>query len=535
MLYLAEVKKQTRGFISGIRTDLKLLACQHNDQTWSVVPGDETVSTEELDTMGEGTLVILNLGNNRQVQGQPKVAAPELIRQLQRLSRLSEKLKDQQEEIEQWKESLTYQSQELSRREMEMEAQIEQLEKIRQESQQIAVRRQEADSAWKKVQESQRTIKDFQRRFGNLINLPPQYTEKLQQLIHRLTQTQEGSDVNFSPLQIIVSTIEKQQDILNGFWQQLEPLNGQIRQYQENIEQQKPIIENYAQEIDSTRSALEQAKIQFEVQQNILTNKQARLRNVNLNLRNAQDLQESLTNIANGISDVPLDSKVDVVALENMPLGELEEIVSQLQADLDKLVRFVNDQEEELTLQCQTVEELIQKLTQASAYDRITIEEELAEEQERKQFLDETLVGQRRNIKEQQNIFLQHLRVLRRRQGVIDFESNLASINLDPLLLQIEELQNNAREESQLLESEIEHLQRSLEQIQEMIEQLDKEQERKNQELKTAQDNWHQAQLEVTRLTTRLTFYQEALQPIQDRLDELRKQLEGLKQWLLFD
>jgi len=120
VLYLAEVKKQTRGFMSGSRTEIKLLACQHNDQTWSPVPGDEVIALDECDQMGEGTLLMVNLGNNRQIQGEPQTAAPELVRQLQKLSRLSEKLKTQQEEIEQWKQSLTYQSQELARREAEI-------------------------------------------------------------------------------------------------------------------------------------------------------------------------------------------------------------------------------------------------------------------------------------------------------------------------------------------------------------------------------------------------------------------------------
>src|SRR5512140_1075710 len=102
--------------MSSSRTEIKLLACQHNDQTWSAVPGEEMVSLEELDQLGEGTLLMVNLGNNRQIQGRRELAGPELVRQLQKLSRLSEKLKDQQAEIEQWKQSLTIQSQELSRR-----------------------------------------------------------------------------------------------------------------------------------------------------------------------------------------------------------------------------------------------------------------------------------------------------------------------------------------------------------------------------------------------------------------------------------
>jgi DNA repair exonuclease SbcCD ATPase subunit len=166
VLYLAEVKKQTRGFIGGSRTEIKLLAFQHNDQTWSPVPGEEVVDLEELDQVGEGTLLMINLGNNRQIQGKAEPAAPELVRQLQKLSRLSEKLKTQQEETEQWKQSLTYQSQELTRREMEMESRLEQLEEVERELSQIERRRKEADSAWERVEQTEQQLHDLQRRFG---------------------------------------------------------------------------------------------------------------------------------------------------------------------------------------------------------------------------------------------------------------------------------------------------------------------------------------------------------------------------------
>ena len=60
-----------------------------------------------------------------------------------------------------------------------------------------------------------------------------------------------------------------------------------------------------------------------------------------------EELYDLITHIASGGGDISSDS-VDFNALENMPLSELEEIVNNLRNDLDRLVRFVNDQEEEL-------------------------------------------------------------------------------------------------------------------------------------------------------------------------------------------
>ncbi|WP_107668637.1 pilus motility taxis protein HmpF [Cyanothece sp. BG0011] len=533
MLYLAEVKKQTRGFISGSRTtELKLLACQHNDQTWSPVPGEEVVALEELDQVGEGTLLMVNLGNNRQVQGDPEPAAPELVRQLQKLSRLSEKLKTQQEEIEQWKQSLTYQSQELTRREAEMEARLEQLEEVEKELSQIERRRQEADSAWDRVEQTQQQLQDFQNRFGAILELPGTEAERLQELIVRIAQSSLGLESLEKPFEAAINALEAQQAILNEFWQHLDTLKGQVQRQTREVQQQGEILENRFQALEETQRSLEEAKIQWGVQQNILSNKQDRLQKVNDNLRGIQELQQTLEQVASGVGDVSSDAKVDVVSLENMPLGELEEKVKNLQGDLDKLVRFVNDQEEELTLQCQTVQELQDKLGQAGDFERLELENELAEEQERKEFLDETLVGQRRNLKERQEVLLQYLRVLRRRQGVIDFESQAPMVNLDPILMQLEEWENNTSQERETLETEIQHLHNSVQEIQDMIKQLDTEQAQKTKQLEGERENWQQAKIEVAQLQVRLDLYENSLKPLQRELDETKHQLGILGEWL---
>ncbi|NJQ98413.1 MAG: hypothetical protein HC784_14090 [Hydrococcus sp. CSU_1_8] len=52
------------------------------------------------------------------------------------------------------------------------------------------------------------------------------------------------------------------------------------------------------------------------------------------------------------------------VALENMPLEELEKIVHNLRVELEKAARFVSEQEEELSSQHQTVMELEKQLKQ---------------------------------------------------------------------------------------------------------------------------------------------------------------------------
>lgn len=130
VLYLAEVKKQKKTFIGGLKAELKLLAFQHNDQRWSSLPVEVTIESKEAKNFGDGALVIVYLDKNQQIQGTPELAGRRVVRLLQNFSASLEKSEYQAEKIEQWKQSLTLQIHELNRREMEMKARLQQLEQM---------------------------------------------------------------------------------------------------------------------------------------------------------------------------------------------------------------------------------------------------------------------------------------------------------------------------------------------------------------------------------------------------------------------
>ncbi|MEY4519049.1 MAG: hypothetical protein RLZZ499_1648, partial [Cyanobacteriota bacterium] len=130
--------------MSGVETRLKLIACQRNDQSWGVV-GNESITVEEANDFGDGALIVVNLGANRQVQGKIELASAKIIAILKNFSRLVEKNQEQEQEINQWKESLAIQSEELSRRQIEMEARLEQVEQMEEEFKQFE--QQKADIA----------------------------------------------------------------------------------------------------------------------------------------------------------------------------------------------------------------------------------------------------------------------------------------------------------------------------------------------------------------------------------------------------
>ncbi|MFM7438447.1 MAG: pilus motility taxis protein HmpF, partial [Snowella sp.] len=531
VLYLAEVKKQTRTFLGSLRTDLRLLACQHSDQTWSAIPNEEVLTTEELDITGEGTLWVLQLTNNRQFQGKPDLAAPELVRQLQKLSRLSEKFKEQQGEIEQWKESLTYQSQELARREAEIDARESDIEDKSLELAQVNRQQQEVNLAWERLETERQQLLALQERFGNILNLSPEQTHQLQLLINRFAIHPDRINALLPVLQTMAESAQHQQDIFNRYWQDLEKNKTKAGQIHQEIQQKGEILDLRRQELESVRSSLESAKIQFAVEKNVLSNKQDFLGRLNSEIASKGELQKTLYRLATGSAETANESKIDPAALEVMPLSELEETIKHLQSDLERLVRFVNDQEEELTLQCQSVEELQAKLSQVSEFDRIAIEEELGEEQERKRMLDETLVGQRRNLKERQTILVQHLQILRRRQGIIDLEANYSATDLDPVIEQLDSLQHETQAEKLKLETDIHNLQENLQQIQDMIDQLDREQQAKSKDIQQEENAWRQLQQDVMQIETKIRIYETTLQPLQNQLDVIRPQTAELCEW----
>jgi ABC exporter DevB family membrane fusion protein len=119
-------------------------------------------------------------------------------------------------------------------------------------------------------------------------------------------------------------------------------------------------------------------------------------------------------------------------ALELMPLEELQEIVDNLRVKLEKSVRFVSDQEVELASQDQVIADLEEKFKKASPYERFTLEVELANEQERKDMLEATLIGQRRNLRRQEATYNQYWRILRRRQGAWESDPYTQQLTLEP-------------------------------------------------------------------------------------------------------
>ena len=530
MLYLAEVKKQTRGFIGGYKTELKLLACQHKDQTWSAIPGEDILTYDETNSLGEGALLLVNLSNNRQLQGNPELAGAEMVRQLQKISRLMERSKKDQEKIEQWKQSLTYQSEILNRQKMEMETRIEQIEQIEAEFEYLERKKQELETLKQQLNEQQRHLEEGQINCNSYPNLSPEKQQFIRSLAERLANNHDRGN---SPSQILHSTLEsvqEQQTILNSCWQSLEEQKKAVENRQVANDEMLDYLEQRARELQTSRSALETAKIQLQIQETVLSQKQELFECLNLTLQTTDSTQQMLLRLLQG-EELDFDGKVDLEALEKMPLEELESLVKNLQTDLKRWEIFVNDQEEELTLQCQTVEELEARMATIDQSERANLEEELAEEQEKKGMLAATLVGQRRNLQERQAIRSQHLKMLQRRQGILSPE-DAQKCSFEPLLILLADSYQNNLQESQRLAAEIKGLQEDLPKNRDTIDEQWSDLEQKTREFEEQERQWRDTNLALLRLKTQVQQYETFLQPVQDQLDQIRQKLEAISQWL---
>jgi polysaccharide biosynthesis transport protein len=113
----------------------------------------------------------------------------------------------------------------------------------------------------------------------------------------------------------------------------------------------------------------------------------------------------------------PLASNLNDAELREAPLDKLEEMVFHLQRDLSDLTRLVKEQEDELATQRHKVKKLQRQANIASENELLQIENQLNQEQERKSMLDETLVGQRRNLEKRREILHQYQQVLESRRN----------------------------------------------------------------------------------------------------------------------
>lgn len=550
MLYLAEVQKQKAAFMGSSKTDLKLLACQRADQSWAEITGEEIVPApgENANVLNAGAIVMVNLSGNRQIQGEIEPAARQLVGMLKNFSRLLEKSKQGEDEIEQWKASLTYQMQELNRREMEMEARLEQMQQMEEEferldqqrqevsgTQENAARlqeevernRQELESAWAQLRSEQNRIQEQLSQASQTAVLDQQQTAEIQEILSQLAGSVAPTDTVREQVNQAWELLNQQQGMLDHHWAQLEQKRQEAEQLKEVVDRQTQEVPQRKTEMQQMQASVEEIKLQLQAQQKVLEAKQEALQVITMQKQQQDETNQQLARLAVSSSGVKISQAVDLKALEEMPLGELEQKVKELQQGMEKFTRFVNDQEEELGYLQQQIEEVEQKISQANEFDRMSLETELAEEQDRYQMLDETLVGQRRTLREREEILNQHQKVLKRREGIAEVDSD-QRIDLGPVLSQLETYRQQQEDELQRWEEQVAHIQSSIQQVQDTFNLQVGSLEQKQREFQQLEQEWQEKRVQSADLWGAVNLYQEILQPVQDQVNGVRQHLEAI-------
>lgn len=549
MLYLAEIQKQSKGFMSGIETRLKLIACQRNDQSWGVV-GNESITVEEANDFGDGALIVVNLGANRQVQGKIELASAKIIAILKNFSRLVEKNQEQEQEINQWKESLAIQSEELSRREIEMETRLEQVEQMEEEFKQFEQQKAdiaqaqaetanikaefetksaELEGAWAQLRGQQNSLNE---QLKQAKVLDQNQANELKQQLEIVTSMNEAVNALRTKLKQAESAVATQQQGMQSHWHNLTQNIAEIAIKRQELEGMTTELTAQKVQVKSLQEAIAKAEDQLGLEQKSLEVKHELAQFLNLQLETQNQMLEILGGSG---TDAESAARINLEKLENIPLPSLEAIVENLKKDLEKVAIFVNDQEEELGWQCKAVEELEVKMSQANDFERLTLEQELADEKEAKKMLDQTLVGQRRSLKERHQVLLQHSRVLKRRQGIIDFdfESAIQDIDLTPIKQTLEQQQQQLQQQQQSLEAEVTQIKLNIQDLIVKLEQQRSEQNQLEQGITQLQDKWHELNLQTTAMQSQIDFYQHQLQPLQDNLDQINHQVAEMEKLLV--
>ena len=276
MLYLAEVQKQ-KTFIGALKTEIKLLAFQRADSSWNPVQPEEVIPAEEASNFNTGALVLADLNSNRQVQRIQEAGRP-LVSILQTFSRQIEKSKGQDQEIEQWKESLRFQSEEMNRRHMEMEARLEQLEQIEEEYNRLQSNPQQP-------------------------GLDETTVSQVEELLDRLSQGMPTASVRQEIL-FALELVETQQATLNPHWERSEEQKLAANEKQAEVDRQALMVQNSFQEWQMSQKALEDNKVSLQLQTTELKNKQDYAQVLREQLRHQEELYQQLYSLIQTLDQI---------------------------------------------------------------------------------------------------------------------------------------------------------------------------------------------------------------------------------------
>ncbi len=519
MQYLAELKKE-KAFV-GFKAEIKLLARNTSDNNWQSVGNDETIPVSDANQsrdLKDGQMVLVEIANNKSIQSIQE-ASKRVVLLLQNFSKFQGKFKEGEEEIEQWKQSLSFQSQELHRREVELSEREQELEHL-------GIVRKEAETEQFKAQREREEVDRLRRELEILRRdfdressaISQDQADHLQELTTQIANFYNDSSSSPHQIDSCLEILRQRQETLNGFWQEFETL----RQFQSDLNTETQKLNYCQQQLRQTQARIIDFQSELKSDEEVIKAKETILAVLELQISSHEDLANQLSQLITsfgGTISQALDP-AEAKRLEQLPINDLEAEIHNFQREFDKGARAVGEQEEELAALEADIAEFQSQIETASGGERIELEssKELAEENY--QFLESSLSGMRANMLERQALLSQQCAILERRQGIS--MSNDPVQNLMPMLAAIEVEKSAQILKLREISYELDNCKAALRQKQESSKRLNYEFDIHKQELDAAET----ALRDKIRLNAEASSYKKILQPVQDAVDILRNQME---------
>jgi chromosome segregation ATPase len=532
--YLAELQKSQAAFGLGGNSSVRLLARNTGENVWQPIANEQVLAVQDSSQakdFKDGQMIIAEVTGSNQVQS-IQDASKKIVNILQAFSRSQDKYKSAEEEVEQWKQSLNFQSQELHRREQELEQKESELE-------QLDARRQEVEESEEKflkerneIEKLRKTIESERGQFeAKAASLTGDQAKHIKTLISQLSTSFTNPDALRDRIYSALDLINKRQEVLTKFWQNLDSLKNES-------EKQKGLLNKSTEELSArknqwqqTQVALADAQAELKAQRGILKLQENNMAMSRVQLEAHIDLYEQTSNAIEsfgGPGSMEMLSPEEENRLQSMSVEELESTIKSLQSDFDKLANYVSAQEDELAGFEGEIADLQSQVETSDQFARIELEsnKEFAEEQYK--LLEDSVMGTRRSMQERLSVLNLQKAILDRRKG-ISVEVNPVQ-SLLPLLSQIESQKNRQDQELRKMESQIEAVRNYTQQQQEMLSKQTQEHLQQEQVIRTAETLQQERIRIVAELLGQISAQEQLLRPVQDIVDALRPQLAAAVQ-----
>ncbi len=471
MLYLAELTKPIVG-----NPTLQLLARTQQQDSWQSV-NEETIPIEgrAAREFKDGSLVLVDIGANRQINRITE-AAKQVVTYLQNFSRLQERAREQEGEIEEWKQSLSFQSNELNRRLSELDSQEEEVralyekyQRAEEDTRVLEARQQELASLEAHLSEQQRLVgqqrenlrqqqEELAHHLGEAqkSRLGDEEAAELQSLLgHLATDLTTLSDPQ-QYLQEFHARLVQEQDMLDQALAQLEQEQQQAQQSQGELDQALQTWDQKRQDWLNARESLVQLYADVQTQTGQLALLQQHIQGITQALNTTEQAKQCADWLLQDNDSLTAQNTQSSGAPEStISLPDLETQVEQQRRLFEQRSGQVNQQVAELEQSQQQIAEKQASLDQASPDDRFDIEMDLDFLRESYKLLEETILPQQDSLqREYEELMRQEARLAQLRGDVTAAAQSQPKVDIGPLVALIQQQRSTQQSRKAALEEE---------------------------------------------------------------------------------